>query len=133
MVNSLCGTRFSEIFSSKLFLGTSFSEVKLFWDLLYSLNRCLFLLTLWNDLSHMWLWPLLPQEIILWHFKREMYLLPVKILKKQFLKILISHFIKCHLQNWRKVDIEDILSGHHSQNSEKYNYNFHSSFWSECN
>lgn len=43
LVNCLYDKHFFDFFfSSNMFLGTSFSELKSFWDLLYSLNRCLF-------------------------------------------------------------------------------------------
>ena len=73
LIMSLSGQHFFEWFSfSDVFLGTSFSELKLFWDLLHSLNRCWFPLPLYTLFSwgqwpcHLWMWlrPLLPQEII---------------------------------------------------------------------
>ena len=73
LIMSLSGQHFFEWFSfSDVFLRTSFSELKPFWDLLNSLNRCWFPLPLYTLFSWgqwpchlcMWLCPLLPQEII---------------------------------------------------------------------
>ena len=73
LIMSLSDQHFFEWFSfSDVFLRTSFSELKPFWDLLNSLNRCWFPLPLYTLFSWgqwpchlcMWLCPLLPQEII---------------------------------------------------------------------